>query len=302
MREGGYKIIDFKNKAIEEVTRWDVIREDIINSDGKSILISGLKYGGKVLNDFCTTVEVNAQNYIFLTIIATSTKCVDLVIMENEALYRYYYLDQIDKKIADGDKATLTSAKQYADTQDTKNLTTAKQYADTQDTKNLTTAKKYTDDQITAKAVTKADLNAFKTDVYEHSNIAYLPSLTSEEINTIKQATSGEYLTLRSDVFSNAVWNGRNRPDILYVQLDDGGTGDFTGNPCYMWLTPVVDGHPCAIGYINNYLLNKYVVEFEGKFLGSNERFKFKFEVHITEINYNQITYSLYCTKTRIGE
>lgn len=114
--------------------------------------------------------------------------------------------------------------------------------------------------------MTKADLNAFKTDVYEHSNIAYLPSLSSEEINTIKQATSGEYLTLRSDVFSNAVWNGRNRPAILYVQLDDGGTGDFTENPCYMWLTPIVDGHPCTIGYINNYLLNKYVVEFEGKF------------------------------------
>lgn len=287
MREGGYKIIDFKNKAIEEVTRWDVIREDIINSDGKSILISGLKYGGKVLNDFCTTVEVNAQNYIFLTIIATSTKCVDLVIMENEALYRYYYLDQIDKKIADGDKATLKSAKSYADTQDAK---------------ILKDAKAYTDDQTTAITLIGSQLNEFKTDVYEHSNIAYLPSLTSEEITTIKQATSGEYLTLRSDVFSNAVWNGRNRPDILYVQLDDGGTGDFTENPCYMWLTPVVDGHPCTIGYINNYLLNKYVVEFEGKFLGSNERFKFKFDVHITEINDNQITYSLYCTKTRIGE
>lgn len=287
MREGGYKIIDFKNKAIEEVTRWDVIREDIINSDGKSILISGLKYGGKVLNDFCTTVEVNAQNYIFLTIIATSTKCVDLVIMENEALYRYYYLDQIDKKIADGDKATLKSAKSYADTQDGK---------------TLEEAKTYTDDQITLKALTKSDLNAFKTEVYEHSNIAYLPSLSSDEINTIKQATSGEYLTLRSNVFSNAVWNGRSRPDILYVQLDDGGTGDFTENPCYMWLTPVVDGHPCTIGYINNYLLNKYVVEFEGKFLSSNERFKFKFDVHISEINDNQITYSLYCTKTRIGE
>lgn len=287
MREGGYKIIDFKNKAIEEVTRWDVIREDIINSDGKSILISGLKYGGKVLNDFCTTVEVNAQNYIFLTIIATSTKCVDLVIMENEALYRYYYLDQIDKKIADGDKTTLKSAKSYADTQDVK---------------TLEAAKAYTDDQTTAITLIGSQLNEFKTDVYEHSNIAYLPSLTSEEITTIKQATSGEYLTLRSNVFSNAVWNGRNRPDILYVQLDDGGTGDFTENPCYMWLTPVVDGHPCTIGYINNYLLNKYVVEFEGKFLGSNERFKFKFDVHITEINDNQITYSLYCTKTRIGE
>lgn len=287
MREGGYKIIDFKNKAIEEVTRWDVIREDIINSDGKSILISGLKYGGKVLNDFCTTVEVNAQNYIFLTIIATSTKCVDLVIMENEALYRYYYLDQIDKKIADGDKATLKSAKSYADTQDGK---------------TLEAAKAYTDDQTTAITLIGSQLNEFKTDVYEHSNIAYLPSLTSDEINTIKQATSGEYLTLRSDVFSNAVWNGRNRPDILYVQLDDGGTGDFTENPCYMWLAPVVDGHPCTIGYINNYLLNKYVVEFEGKILGSNERFKFKFDVHITEINDNQITYSLYCTKTRIGE
>lgn len=287
MREGGYKIIDFKNKAIEEVTRWDVIREDIINSDGKSILISGLKYGGKVLNDFCTTVEVNAQNYIFLTIIATSTKCVDLVIMENEALYRYYYLDQIDKKIADGDKATLKSAKSYSDAQDVK---------------TLEAAKAYTDDQTTAITVIGSQLNEFKTDVYEHSNIAYLPSLTSDEINTIKQATSGEYLTLRSDVFSNAVWNGRNRTDILYVQLDDGGTGDFTENPCYMWLTPVVDGHPCTIGYINNYLLNKYVVEFEGKFLGGNERFKFKFDVHIAEINDNQITYSLYCTKTRIGE
>lgn len=287
MREGGYKIIDFKNKAIEEVTRWDVIREDIINSDGKSILISGLKYGGKVLNDFCTTVEVNAQNYIFLTIIATSTKCVDLVIMENEALYRYYYLDQIDKKIADGDKATLKSAKSYADTQDAK---------------TLEAAKAYTDDQTTAITLIGSQLNEFKTDVYEHSNIAYLPSLSSEEINTIKQATSGEYLTLRADVFSNAVWNGRNRSDILYVQLDDGGTGDFTENPCYMWLTPVVDGHPCTIGYINNYLLNKYVVEFEGKFLNSNERFTFKFDVHITEINDNQITYSLYCTKTRIGE
>ena len=287
MREGGYKIIDFKNKAIEEVTRWDVIREDIINSDGKSILISGLKYGGKVLNDFCTTVEVNAQNYIFLTIIATSTKCVDLVIMENEALYRYYYLDQIDKKIADGDKATLKSAKSYADTQDAK---------------TLEAAKAYTDDQTTAITLIGSQLNEFKTDVYEHSNIAYLPSLSSEEINTIKQATSGEYLTLRADVFSNAVWNGRNKSDILYVQLDDGGTGDFTENPCYMWLTPVVDGHPCTIGYINNYLLNKYVVEFEGKFLSSNERFTFKFDVHITEINDNQITYSLYCTKTRIGE
>lgn len=287
MREGGYKIIDFKNKAIEEVTRWDVIRDDIINSDGKSILISGLKYGGKVLNDFCTTVEVNAQNYIFLTIIATSTKCVDLVIMENEALYRYYYLDQIDKKIADGDNATLESAKQYADTQDDN---------------NLTTAKKYTDDQITAKALTRADLNAFKTDVNERGNIAYLRSLSSEEINTIKQATSGEYLTLRSDVCGNTVWNGRDRSQILYVQLDDGGTGDFTENPCFMWLTPVVDGHPCTIGYINNFLLNKYVVEFEGNFLGSTERFKFKFDVNITEINDNQITYSLYCTKTRIGE
>lgn len=291
MREGGYKIIDFKNKAIEEVTRWDVIRDDIINSDGKSILISGLKYGGKVLNDFCTTVEVNAQNYIFLTIIATSTKCVDLVIMENEALYRYYYLDQIDKKIADGDAETLKKA-----------LTNSKSYTDEQDAKFTAECKKYTDDLITSKALTKADLNAFKTDVYEHSNIAYLQSLTSDEINTIKQATSGEYLRLRSAMFSNAVWNGRTRPDILYVQLDDGGTGDFTGNPCYMWLTPVVDGYPCTIGYINNYLLNRYVVEFEGRFLGSNERFNFKFEVYITEINDNQITYSLYCTKTRIGE
>lgn len=287
MREGGYKIIDFKNKSIEEVTRWDVIRDDIINSDGKSILISGLKYGGKVLNDFCTTVEVNAQNYIFLTIIATSTKCVDLVIMENEALYRYYYLDQIDKKIADGDKATLTSAKEYADTQDTK---------------NLTTAKKYTDDQITEKALTKADLNAFKTDVYEHSNIAYLPSLSSDEINTIKQATNGEYLTLRSFDYSNAVWNGRHISDILYVQLSDGGLGEFTQNPCYMWLTPVVDDHPCTTGYINNYLLSKYVVEFEGRTLSGDERFKFKFDVNIFEIKDNQIAYSLHCTKTRIGE
>ena len=302
MREGGYKIIDFKNKAIEEVTRWDVIRDDIINSDGKSILISGLKYGGKVLNDFCTTVEVNAQNYIFLTIIATSTKCVDLVIMENEALYRYYYLDQIDKKIADGDKANLKSAKEYADTQDVKTLKSAKEYADTQDVKTLKDAKSYTDNQTTAITLIGSELNAFKTEVYEHSNIVYLPSLSSEEINTIKQATSGEYLTLRSDDYSNAVWNGRSRPDILYVQLDDGGTGDFTGNPCYMWLTPVVDGHPCTIGYINNYLLNKYAVEFEGKILGSNERFKFKFEVHISETNENQITYSLYCTKTRTGE
>lgn len=164
MREGGYKIIDFKNKAIEEVTRWDVIREDIINSDGKSILISGLKYGGKVLNDFCTTVEVNAQNYIFLTIIATSTKCVDLVIMENEALYRYYYLDQIDKKIADGDNNTLTKSKTY------------------------------TNDKFT-------DLNAEIRASINHTMI--IPTITTAENNTIKSTDIGVRTYLRSDIEFN---------------------------------------------------------------------------------------------------
>lgn len=282
MREGGYKIIDFKNKAIEEVTRWDVIRDDIINSDGKSILISGLKYGGKVLNDFCTTVEVNAQNYIFLTIIATSTKCVDLVIMENEALYRYYYLDQIDKKIADGDKATLESAKQYADTQDVN---------------NLKTAKKYTDDQIIAKAVTKSELNAFKTECYEHNNVIYLGDLTEEEASLITNAQSGVITHLRSNANSNAVWNARTTSEILFAQLHD-PTGEIADNPSMIYLVPMdTPAKTTTKGYVNTYLLPYFVVE------TATHDYKYRLELYISSSNSNGVfSYNLDCTKTRIGE
>ena len=276
MREGGYKIIDFKNKAIEEVTRWDVIREDIINSDGKSILISGLKYGGKVLNDFCTTVEVNAQNYIFLTIIATSTKCVDLVIMENEALYRYYYLDQIDKKIADGDNATLTSAKEYTDTQDDN---------------NLTTAKKYTDDQITAKALTKADLNAFKTDVYEHNNIIYLGDLTSDEMNQIRSLEAGSNITLRTDAFSDAVWNCGSLLDTLYLQLHD-PIGDLADNPSMIWLIPEpLSGMNITQGYVNTYLLAHFTAVFD------RANIIYEFDVSIQEAGIRRYMYTMTVSK-----
>ena len=234
MREGGYKIIDFKNKAIEEVTRWDVIREDIINSDGKSILISGLKYGGKVLNDFCTTVEVNAQNYIFLTIIATSTKCVDLVIMENEALYRYYYLDQIDKKIADGDKATLKSAKEYTDTEDENVLLGAQRYADE------------------TTAIIRSQLNDFKTECYEHNNIIYLGDLTSDEMDQIRSLQVGSNITLRTGELSNAVWNCGSLLDTLYLQLHD-PIGDLAGVPSVIWLILNPSGINITRGYVNTY-------------------------------------------------
>lgn len=245
MREGGYKIIDFKNKAIEEVTRWDVIRDDIINSDGKSILISGLKYGGKVLNDFCTTVEVNAQNYIFLTIIATSTKCVDLVIMENEALYRYYYLDQIDKKIADGDKATLKSAKEYTDTAN-ENL--------------LAAANRYTDETT---AIVRSQLNDFKTECYEHNNIIYLGDLTSDEMNQIKSLQVGNNITLRTDAFSDAVWNCGSLLDTLYLQLHD-PIGDLADNPSVIWLIPEpLTGMNITQGYVNTYLLSHFTAVFD---------------------------------------
>lgn len=247
MREGGYKIIDFKNKAIEEVTRWDVIRDDIINSDGKSILISGLKYGGKVLNDFCTTVEVNAQNYIFLTIIATSTKCVDLVIMENEALYRYYYLDQIDKKIADGDKATLKSAKEYTDTEGEKVLAGAKRYTDE------------------TTAIVRSQLNDFKTECYEHNNIIYLGDLTSDEMNQIKSLTPGNNIRLRTGAISNAVWNCRSLLDTLYLQLHD-PIGDLADNPSTIWLIPEpLTGTNVTQGYVNPYSLAHYTAVFETK-------------------------------------
>lgn len=245
MREGGYKIIDFKNKAIEEVTRWDVIREDIINSDGKSILISGLKYGGKVLNDFCTTVEVNAQNYIFLTIIATSTKCVDLVIMENEALYRYYYLDQIDKKIADGDKATLESAKQYADTQDVNFLAAANRYADE------------------TTAIIRSQLNDFKTECYEHNNIIYLGDLTSDEMNQIRSLQVGDNIRLRTDAISNAVWNCRSLIDTLYLQLHD-PIGDLADGDSIIWLIPEpLTGTNVTQGYVNPYSMAHYTAVFD---------------------------------------
>lgn len=245
MREGGYKIIDFKNKAIEEVTRWDVIREDIINSDGKSILISGLKYGGKVLNDFCTTVEVNAQNYIFLTIIATSTKCVDLVIMENEALYRYYYLDQIDKKIADGDKATLKSAKEYTDTEKEELLAAAKRYTDE------------------TTAIVRSQLNDFKTECYEHNNIIYLGDLTSDEMNQIKSLQVGNNITLRTDAFSDAVWNCDSLLDTLYLQLHD-PIGDLANNPSVIWLIPEpLTGMNITQGYVNTYLLSHFTAVFD---------------------------------------
>lgn len=276
MREGGYKIIDFKNKAIEEVTRWDVIRDDIINSDGKSILISGLKYGGKVLNDFCTTVEVNAQNYIFLTIIATSTKCVDLVIMENEALYRYYYLDQIDKKIADGDKETLKSAKTYADTQDDK---------------NLTIAKKYTDDQITAKALTKADLNAFKTECYEHNNIIYLEDLTSDEMEQIRSLSPGNNIRLRTDAISNAVWNCRSLLDTLYLQLHD-PIGDLADTSSVIWLIPEpLTGMNITQGYVNTYALAHFTAVFD------RANIIYEFDVSIQEGGIGAYSYNLTVTK-----
>lgn len=278
MREGGYKIIDFKNKAIEEVTRWDVIREDIINSDGKSILISGLKYGGKVLNDFCTTVEVNAQNYIFLTIIATSTKCVDLVIMENEALYRYYYLDQIDKKIADGDKATLKSAKSYADTQDAKTL------AD---------AKAYTDDQKTAITLIGSQLNEFKTECYEHNNIIYLGDLTSDEMNQINSLQVGNNIRLRTGAISNAVWNCRSLLDTLYLQLHD-PIGDLADNPSTIWLIPEpLTGTNVTQGYVNSYLLAHYTAVFD------KNNIIYEFDVGpIQEAGTGVYSYTLTVTKT----
>mgnify|MGYP004653421105 CR=1 FL=1 len=275
MREGGYKIIDFKNKSIEEVTRWDVIRDDIINSDGKSILISGLKYGGKVLNDFCTTVEVNAQNYIFLTIIATSTKCVDLVIMEDEAIYRYYYLDQIDKKIADGDKTTLTSAKSYADEKD---KTT------------LTTAKKYTDDQITAKALTKSDLNAFKTECYEHNNVIYLGDLTAEEVNTITALETGKTAAVRTGAVSNAVWNCKDIQEVLFVQLRD-PIGNIADNPSMLWLIADSGMASATKGYINSWLLPNFNITIE------RTSYKYIFDVYITGSSQGSYTYDLTVSK-----
>lgn len=274
MREGGYKIIDFKNKAIEEVTRWDVIREDIINSDGKSILISGLKYGGKVLNDFCTTVEVNAQNYIFLTIIATSTKCVDLVIMENEALYRYYYLDQIDKKIADGDKATLKSAKEYTDTENEKVLAGANRYTDE------------------TTAIVRSQLNDFKTECYEHNNIIYLGDLTSEEINQIKSLSVGNNMRLRTGAISNAVWNCRSLLDTLYLQLHD-PIGDLADNPSTIWLIPEpLTGTNVTQGYVNPYLLAHYTAIFD------RNNIIYEFDVgHIEEAGIGVYRYILTVTK-----
>lgn len=274
MREGGYKIIDFKNKAIEEVTRWDVIREDIINSDGKSILISGLKYGGKVLNDFCTTVEVNAQNYIFLTIIATSTKCVDLVIMENEALYRYYYLDQIDKKIADGDEATLKSAKEYTDTENEKFLAGANRYTDE------------------TTAIVRSQLNDFKTECYEHNNIIYLGDLTSEEMNQIKSLSVGNNITLRTDAFSDAVWNCGSLMDTLYLQLHD-PIGDLADNPSMIWLIPEpLTGMNITHGYVNTYLLSHFTAVFD------RANIIYEFDVSIQEAGIRRYMYTMTVTKT----
>lgn len=273
MREGGYKIIDFKNKAIEEVTRWDVIREDIINSDGKSILISGLKYGGKVLNDFCTTVEVNAQNYIFLTIIATSTKCVDLVIMENEALYRYYYLDQIDKKIADGDKATLKSAKEYAHTED-ENF--------------LAGANRYTDETT---AIVRSQLNDFKTECYEHNNIIYLGDLTSDEMNQIRSLEAGSNITLRTDAFSDAVWNCGSLLDTLYLQLHD-PIGDLADNPSMIWLIPEpLSGMNITQGYVNTYLLSHFTAVFD------RANIIYEFDVSIQEAGIRRYMYTMIVSK-----
>lgn len=273
MREGGYKIIDFKNKAIEEVTRWDVIRDDIINSDGKSILISGLKYGGKVLNDFCTTVEVNAQNYIFLTIIATSTKCVDLVIMENEALYRYYYLDQIDKKIADGDKATLTSAKKYTDTEGEKVLSGAQRYADE------------------TTAIIRSQLNEFKTECYEHNNIIYLGDLTSDEMNQIRSLEAGSNITLRTGAISNAVWNCSSLLDTLYLQLHD-PIGDLADNPSVIWLIPEpLLGINIAQGYVNTYLLAHYTAVFD------RANIIYEFDVSIREAGIRTYSYTMTVSK-----
>lgn len=273
MREGGYKIIDFKNKAIEEVTRWDVIREDIINSDGKSILISGLKYGGKVLNDFCTTVEVNAQNYIFLTIIATSTKCVDLVIMENEALYRYYYLDQIDKKIADGDKATIKSAKEYTDTENEKVLSGAKRYTDE------------------TTAIVRSQLNDFKTECYEHNNIIYLGDLTSDEMNQIRSLQAGSNITLRTDAFSDAVWNCGSLLDTLYLQLHD-PIGDLADNPSTIWLIPEpLTGTNVTQGYVNPYSLAHFTAVFD------KANIIYEFDVSIQEAGIRRYMYTMTVSK-----
>lgn len=273
MREGGYKIIDFKNKAIEEVTRWDVIREDIINSDGKSILISGLKYGGKVLNDFCTTVEVNAQNYIFLTIIATSTKCVDLVIMENEAIYRYYYLDQIDKKIADGDNATLTSAKEYTDTENEEVLTGANRYTDE------------------TTAIIRSQLNDFKTECYEHNNIIYLGDLTSDEMDQIRSLQVGSNITLRTGEFSNAVWNCGSLVDTLYLQLHD-PIGDLADNPSMIWLIPEpLSGMNITQGYVNTYLLAHFTAVFD------RANIIYEFDVSIREAGIRVYNYTMIVSK-----
>lgn len=273
MREGGYKIIDFKNKAIEEVTRWDVIRDDIINSDGKSILISGLKYGGKVLNDFCTTVEVNAQNYIFLTIIATSTKCVDLVIMENEALYRYYYLDQIDKKIADGDRATLKSAKEYTDTENEKVLAGANRYTDE------------------TTAIVRSQLNDFKTECYEHNNIIYLGDLTSDEMNQIRSLQVGNNITLRTDVFSDAVWNCGSLLDTLYLQLHD-PIGDLADDPSMIWLIPEpLSGMNITQGYVNTYLLAHFTAVFD------RANIIYEFDVSIQEAGIRRYIYTMTVSK-----
>ena len=273
MREGGYKIIDFKNKAIEEVTRWDVIRDDIINSDGKSILISGLKYGGKVLNDFCTTVEVNAQNYIFLTIIATSTKCVDLVIMENEALYRYYYLDQIDKKIADGDKATLKSAKEYTDTENENFLAGANSYTDE------------------TTAIVRSQLNDFKTECYAHNNIIYLGDLTSDEMNQIRSLQAGSNITLRTDAFSNAVWNCSSLLNTLYLQLHD-PIGDLADNPSTIWLIPgPLTGMNVTQGYVNTYLLSHFTAVFD------RANIIYEFDVSIREAGIRTYSYTMIVSK-----
>ena len=273
MREGGYKIIDFKNKSIEEVTRWDVIRDDIINSDGKSILISGLKYGGKVLNDFCTTVEVNAQNYIFLTIIATSTKCVDLVIMENEALYRYYYLDQIDKKIADGDKATLKSAKEYAHTEDEEFLSGANRYTDE------------------TTAIVRSQLNDFKTECYEHNNIIYLGDLTSDEMNQIRSLQVGNNITLRTGAISNAVWNCSRLLDTLYLQLHD-PIGDLADNPSTIWLIPEpLSGVNITQGYVNTYLLSHFTAVFD------MANIIYEFDVSIQEAGIRTYIYTMTVSK-----
>lgn len=160
-------------------------------------------------------------------------------------MYRYYYLDQIDKKIADGDKATLKSAKEYTDTENEKALSGANRYTDE------------------TTAIVRSQLNEFKTECYEHNNIIYLGDLTSDEMNQIKSLQPGNNITLRSYAMSDAVWNCRSLLDTLYLQLHD-PIGDLADTSSTIWLIPEpLTGTNVTQGYVNTYAMPHYTAVFD---------------------------------------